>query len=270
MLVHNDRIALGGVRGDKFIFGAIRGDKQLFDTSVITDANKEYIIATYGEEALAKALVYLHGNPSFIPFFNEDPDTICSVCEIGWIRGNPQIIPLYYFNPTKKTVIKCWMIDTDQSNRESLFGVYNGASESNKSYSFSMMNTNGSWWNNGKNISGYYSDCGVNTPYSIDYQWGKVLIQNLKTGNKAEYDTQVTDDYIPTNIGFAINGAIDRVGNQTVCYLNNFEIYEDGVKLYHFIPFKRGDLFVHINMMTCEVVLAVNNIKTEVRKKINE
>ena len=126
MLVHNDRIALGGVRGDKFIFGAIRGDKQLFDTSVITDANKEYILATYGEEALAKALVYLHGNPSFIPFFNEDPDTICSVCEIGWFRGIRTNIITTNVYPTRHTTYEILYIPDHPQNRVAIFGVGNG------------------------------------------------------------------------------------------------------------------------------------------------
>lgn len=236
MLVHNDKIALGGVRGDKFIFGAIRGDKQLFDTSVITDANKEYILATYGGEALAKALVYLHSNPSFIPYFNEDPDTICSVCEIGYVR----YIKLTYFDtgfvPTSHTDIETTIrtIKTTNYNIQAIFGAGYG----NTPQAFGL---GGSPYNTSPLRDFYkltvYGVWLYQQTYHIKFNVNQFSIDDRIwiTGTSTDVDSLETPLYIQGNKGMS-----NHVGTSFVVE-NKFIIKDNGIKVRHMIPYKKAD-----------------------------
>lgn len=245
MLVHNDRIALGGVRGDKFIFGAIRGDKQLFDTSVITDANKEYILATYGEEALAKALVYLHGNPSFIPFFNEDPDTICSVCEIGWFRGiRTDIINIDVY-PTKHTIYDILYIpDEITGNNVAIFGISSGGSIGLYSYSLSYRGHNELLFVNQTLIGAI----AVNIPYHIEMNHKSVSLTRLDTNATSVYSTKIVDTYVYPNTKLSINGATGSLYAVKSPFAK-FLVKENGKVIRHLIPFKsNGGTYFMLDM----------------------
>ena len=239
MLVHNDRIALGGVRGDKFIFGAIRGDKQLFDTSVITDANKEYILATYGEEALAKALVYLHSNPSFIPFFNEDPDTICSVCKIGWFRGIKTYFIALDVVPTKRTSydFECQIETTDNTN--AFFGISNDNSVGFSAVDYTYgYNPYGAFFNvNGTIVNDRGTHPKRQIPYHYEFDFKKIKFTKLDDGASGVYDTKIANDYVFTNKPITLNGLTGYNFNYQDSY-GRFVVKEDGVKILHLIPYK--------------------------------
>jgi hypothetical protein len=236
MLVHNDRIALGGVRGDKFIFGAIRGDKQLFDTSVITDANKEYILATYGEEALAKALVYLHGNPSFIPFFNEDPDTICSVCEIGYVRYIKRTYFDTGFTPTRHTEVEVVVrtINETNGNHEVIFGA--GKKDTPQAFGLG-----GTAYGAAPLYDFYktfqYGFWDFKKTYRIKFNINQFSIDDKVwiTGTSTDVDNLKTQMFIQGN-----EEMTNMTGN---CFLveNKIIIKDNGIKVRHMIPYKKAD-----------------------------
>lgn len=238
MLVHNDRIALGGVRGDKFIFGAIRGDKQLFDTSVITDANKEYILATYGEEALAKALVYLHSNPSFIPFFNEDPDTICSVCEIGYVRYVKRAYFDTDFIPTRHTEVEVVVrtINETNGNQEVIFGA-------GKKYTPQAFGLGGTATDNTDHyLSDFYKlkqnrFWEIKKSYKIKFNINQFSIDNKVwiTGTSTDVDNLKTQMFI--------QGNKEMTNMKGTCFLveNKIIIKDNGIKVRHMIPYKKAD-----------------------------
>lgn len=250
MLVHNDRIALGGVRGDKFIFGAIRGDKQLFDTSVITDANKEYILATYGEEALAKALVYLHGNPSFIPFFNEDPDTICSVCEIGWFRGITTAPIHLTIVPTRRTTYDFMAMVKSRGNSGNTTFFLGQGSNSEFASDFGIQyNDYANFLRvNNKEINDRYTHPQGGVPYRYEFDIKHLTITKQDTKEIITYDTKIADDYVVPNKVIAWNGipTTNYSASATTMY---FIAKEDGKKLIHLIPFKRGANYYLLDLL---------------------
>ena len=267
MLVHNDRIALGGVRGDKFIFGAIRGDKQLFDTSVITDANKEYILATYGEEALAKALVYLHGNPSFIPFFNEDPDTICSVCEIGWFRGITTAPIHLTIVPTRHTTYDFMaMVENLDNNGNTTFFLGQGSNSTFESDYGIQYNDSCSYLAvNGKLINNRGTHPRVKVLYRYEFDIKHLTITKQDTRERITYDTKIADDYVVPNKVIAWNG-IPSSTYSALAITMYFIAKEDGKKLIHLIPFKRGVNYYLLDLLKNELYDDGLNVNKELEK----
>lgn len=244
MLTHGDKIVLGGVRGDKFVFGAIRGDKEVLGKSILSEATSKYILSTYGEKAYAQALEYCHHHPDFIPFLEEDNDTIVSIGDFGYYRGvrtgNIQLDDVY---PTKRTTydfIGMTISKSNSGNDTPFFGIRqkNVSGVQPDDYIYGCNDYTECYIVRDKMLNPRGSNPKGGIPYRYEFTYDKFTFTKLDDGLTETYDTQIPDDFVILNEPLTINGMTNSISRPRHYIVNYFIIKENGVIIKHFIPFK--------------------------------